>query len=179
MFMTTTTEFRGTKYQEDLSTVAIAKAVRADVKAAIADGELPKGIKVSVTCQSFAGGSSISATIKAFPGKVLNPARVYGDAIGFWEQRSRLLYTQPVSRAVAVLESILKSYQRDDSDSMTDYFNCNFYDHVDVRCDTAAERAALDASPELADLRVTKAMNPAAVYDTLESYDLSAGKARL
>lgn len=168
---TTSNEFRGTKYNPDLNRVAIAKLARADIKAAIKAGELPAGIKVSVTCPA---GGSISASIVSFPGPVLNRARVYGDALNFWEQRTRLLYTAPVRAALSTLDAILCAYLRDSSDSSTDYFNCNFYNSVQCRCDTSAERASLLESDELADLRVTKAAG-CEVFGYLEALDTSGG----
>lgn len=167
---TTSNEFRGTRYNPDLNRVAIAKLARADIKAAIASGELPAGIKVSVTCH----GNSISASIVSFPGPVLNRARVYGDALGFWEQRTRLLYTAPVRKALSTLDAILCAYLRDSSDSSTDYFSCNFYNSVQCRCDTRTERETLLASDELADLRVTKAAG-CEVFGYLEALDTSGG----
>jgi len=167
-----TNETRGSKYSADLNTTQIAALVRADVKAAIANGELPKGIKVGVRSSRYAGGSSITVTINAFPGAVLNPARVYSDAIGFWEEQTRLLYTLPVRRACRTLEAIVAEYNRDASDSMVDHFDTNFYSHIDVRVDTRAERANLEAGDEIADLKVAKAAG-VALFSMVDAHDLS------
>lgn len=167
-------EFRGAKYDKSLTRTQIAALVRSDVKAAIKAGVLPAGLKVSVRCN----GSAITASITAFPAAVLNPARVYADAIGVWEQRTRLLYTAPVRQAVDAIEALLNAYLRDASDIQTDYFNCNFYGSVDVRTDNTAERERLLASDELSDLRVSKAAKLDLV-PYLDAYDSAGGFSRI
>lgn len=145
-------EFRGAKFDKTLTRTQIAALVRKDIKASIKAGELPAGLKTSVRCQ----GSAIYASITSFPGPVLNPARVYADAVGQWEQRSRLLYTADVNKACRAIEALMNAYLRDSSDISTDYFNCNFYGFVDVRTNTTEERARLLATDAVADLRVSK-----------------------
>ena len=164
-------EFRGTKYSPGLNRVTIAKLVRVDVKAAMKQGVLPKGIKVSVRCS----GSSIRATITAYPGPVLNPAWVFANSASVFEPRCRALHTAPVMAACAVLESILRDYLRDASDIQTDYFNCNFYSSVSVDTDNNVERDSLLESPELADLKVAKAAGRD-VTGQLNAYDTSGNQ---
>lgn len=167
-------EFHGAKFDKMLTRVQIAALVRKDIKAAVAANDLPKGIEVGVRCH----GSAITATISAFPGAVLNPARVYADAVGQWEKRTRGLYTAAVRKACDTIEALMNAYLRDSSDISSDYFNCNFYGSVDVRTDNTAERARLAAGDEIADLRVSKAAN-VDLEPFLNSYDLSIGFARL
>lgn len=165
----------GSKYDAKLSKTEIAKRIRADIKAAIAAGELPKGIKVGVRTKYFAGGSSIDLTITEFPGAVLNPAHVYANELSVFESRCRMLYTLEVRKALATLDAIMGAYNYDGSDSQFDHFDVNFYGHVSVRCaQTAAERAVLIANDALADLRVAKNSGDD-VSHWLDGYDLSGG----
>jgi len=55
----------GARYDRTLTTTEIAKRFREDVKAAQAAGDLPLGLKVSVTTKYFSGGSSIHVVVKA------------------------------------------------------------------------------------------------------------------
>ena len=169
--MDDTNEFRGAKYSSTLNRVAIAKLVQDDIKVALKTGLLPKGVKVSVRC----AGSSIRATITAFPGPVLNPASVFANAANVFEPRCRLLYSAPVEAACATLEAVLRDYLRDASDIQTDYFNCNFYSSVTVGTENTLERKSLLESPELADLLIAKAAG-ANVTGQLDAYDTNAGR---
>lgn len=174
--------YTGAKYSRDLSNTAIAKLIRSDIKAAIAAGDLPKGLKVSVR----KSGNSINLSITAFPGPVCNPANVYGHALSVYEQRGRVLYSAPVRRTLNTLEAIANEYNRDDSRIEEDYFNTNFYLFTSVASECShAERDALLTGPELEDLRALKlAIGLAAdekarralenqMINTLDAYDTS------
>ena len=139
----------GSKYAatKDLSRVAVAKLVRADIKALMKSGELPKG-KYSVTCKSYAGGGSINATLSNLEVPAsFNAARLVWDHehphAGHWDcpEEVRALYSPEVEAALKTIESILASYNYDGSDSMTDYFDVRFYSHAKFGC-SEAERAA-------------------------------------
>lgn len=141
----------GPKYDKDITTTEIAKRVRADIKAAVKTGTLPKGIKVSVRTDYFSGGSSIDARITTFPGTVIKPEVIGPNGKIDWNavELNRFgdepgIYTKPVREAVALIEAILSDYNFDGSDSMTDYFHVRFYSHVNVdyRLDTPAARVA-------------------------------------
>ena len=47
----------------------IAKLIRADLKAAQADGALDEALRFSVRTETFAGGSSIDVTVKGYTGE--------------------------------------------------------------------------------------------------------------
>ena len=60
-----------------------------------------------------------------------------------YEPNPHKRYVPEIEAALATLKAIVLAYKRDNSDSQTDYFSCNFYDHVDV--DHALEHAARSA----------------------------------
>jgi len=117
--------FRGSKYGTVTGTVWIAKAVRADIKQAIIDGILPKGLKASVRSERFAGGSSIDLRIVEVPEGtvVMNPA---------YPAHGEGRYSADVEKWLETLRQILLAYNRDNSDSSIDYFDTNFYYAVRV-----------------------------------------------
>lgn len=130
---------RGSKYENtrNLSTKDIAARIRGDIKEALARGVLPAGLKVSVRYRSFSGGSAIDLRVTAFPeGFTLhNPAYLRHEH----ETRNQGWQPFPGDRdstewaAVrAALKSIHGAYNRDNSDSMTDYFDVRYYGDVDV-----------------------------------------------
>jgi len=126
----------GARYDKSLSTVEIARRIRVDIAEAIRRGILPAGTKVSVTTKSFSGGTSISVTLAAFPGRILTDefvAWVEAGAHGSIPDGGR--HTPAVNAALRVLKQIVKAYHYDRSDTATDYFHVNFYEHVGVDYD--------------------------------------------
>lgn len=119
-------EARGSKYEAGLSTVEIAKRLRAEIKAAIKDGKLPK-MTVSVRVPHY---NDLQIRISDLP---LNPyTRLYAAA----RNASLDLYNTPwrdqvhTAEALAIrdrLEEMAQAYRRDNSDISSDYFDCNFY----------------------------------------------------
>ena len=125
----------GTKYDDKLSNKEIAATIRQDIKAAIAKGGLPKGLKVSVRYDRFAGGSSIDATITAWPENFvwLNPNWVVHNREHpnqFHDNVPR--YTDQAKDIIEKLTAIHGAYNHDGSDSMTDHFDVKYYGHVNV-----------------------------------------------
>jgi hypothetical protein len=122
----------GAKYDRDLSTTQIAARYRADIKAAIKTGALPKGLKLSVRSEYFAGGSAIRASVTACPAfRVMNPERVIADIEQphVYKDRQHLIHTTEAIALLKTLESMLNAYNFDGSDSSVDYFHVNFYGH--------------------------------------------------
>jgi hypothetical protein len=120
-------EVRGSKFDGSLDVAEIAKRLRREIREAIKAGTLPKGLKTSVTIDRFAGGQSCDIRIKALPFPLLNPD---------W-RRSRPasgldLYTGQARDVLDELSRMLGAYNRDNSDSQTDYFDVHFYGHVGV-----------------------------------------------
>lgn len=123
----------GAKYDGSLSTVEIAKLVRADIKAAVADGTLPRrgphaDIKYSVRTEKFAGGSAINVSIKHFPETTELPRDFTTDRYG-QPLLGRHMTTEAV-RIKGVIEAIVAAYNHDGSEVQVDYFDVNFYSSV-------------------------------------------------
>lgn len=130
----------GTKYHEtkDIDIKDIAKMVRNDIKQ-----QLP-GFNTSVKIQRYAGGQSLGVDVTAAPAPLQNPNFDYNFAndvhagrINSWndEEAKKLdRYTAAGIHVKEVLKKIVDAYRHDDSDGMTDYFDTNFYAHIDVSC---------------------------------------------
>ena len=129
-------EFRGTKYDatRDLPLTEVCKRIRQDIKDAIAGGRLPK-VKVSVRKQDY---RAVSLIVKEVPDafrfyspKYLKWAREYPfedkhgygpDYPGWCDPRSEQYH-----HVIDTLTEIVQAYNRDNSDSMVDYFDVRFY----------------------------------------------------
>lgn len=148
-------EKRGSKYEatRDLDIKDIAKRVRADIKQAIKVGRLPKGTKTSVKIDRFSMGQALDITIKAIPVEIYNPN--YAKATkGFTDyhceeasnvRQSEGQYSQDLQSAIKALECIGHAYNRDNSDSMSDYSDVRFYLRVDVDYDVREHGKAQQA----------------------------------
>ena len=115
----------GSKFQKGRDITEIAKLVRKDIKAAIKEGVLPKGLKVSVRCQR-GSGRSLNVQVNTAPYPVKRPATQ--EEFDMWHVES--FPSDEAKRVEDVLESIAKAYNYDGSDTQYDYWNVNFYLHV-------------------------------------------------
>ena len=100
--------------------VDIAKAIRKDIKEI-----LPKGFKpsfVSVKTSRFSGGAAINVSIN----KVSE---------GFKVMESEGVYSRDMLALIKVITAIGDAYRYDNSDSMTDYSDTNFFYSVDADYD--------------------------------------------
>jgi hypothetical protein len=128
--MSYATRTYGSKYN-DLSkdahgwvdTTVIAKAIRADIKAAVKAGDIPC-VKYSVRTRKFAGGSAIDVEVIGLPNARIEREHPYGGTV--------FAYSDETNIVVKKLEAIVAAYNHDGSDSMTDYFDVRFYGHVSV-----------------------------------------------
>ena len=130
-------EFKGSKYEatKRMSTPEIAKLIREDIKAAKKRGQLPAALKLSVRSDSFSGGSSIDIVIKALPEgqQLFNPEWMKATDNGKkYNEHNLPRYTKTVRGWIELLKEIHRSYNRDNSDHMTDYFSVNYYGDVSV-----------------------------------------------
>lgn len=160
---------------DDADTKTIAQRIRDDIKrakklsAANAD-HLPAKLKVSVRAPRY---GSIDISITESPVVLHNPANVAVWELNVSKHRCDPdRYTLEGQRILNVLERIANQYNYDRSDIVTDYFDVNFYLHVDIshRC------AKPEISPEfLADMRIMKLENDAFLGRQLES--INAGRA--
>jgi len=119
----------GAKYDRSLTTAQIAALVRGEIKAGIKAGTIARGVKVSVRSDSFSGGSAIRIRVTACPFPVLNPEYLAAEkrephAYRYNEPR----YTPEATALLALISGMVAAYNYDKSDTMTDYFNVNFYD---------------------------------------------------
>lgn len=130
----TTTARTGNRYDETrtLDVADVARLIRADIKAAVKAGRIPKGPRYSVRTSRFSGGCSIDVNVSNWDGdcRVLgSDARSCSDHPDFADS---YVYTAEADAAVKVLRSITGNYNRDNSDSQTDYYDVRFYSHVQI-----------------------------------------------
>ena len=123
----------GEKYDHNLTTTEIAKLVRNEITAEVKAGRLPKG-KYSVRSEYFAGGSVIDARISNLDVKAVYNQE-YVEAVAKGEDTARYtfmneIYTQEVRAVRDRVDAMLRAYNHDGSDSMSDYFDVKFYQHV-------------------------------------------------
>jgi hypothetical protein len=115
-------EYRGAKYRQGQDVVDIAKALRKDIKEARKTtlAMLPAHATVSVTTSRYSMGCSITVRVKGLqaaekwnvPGVLTRP---YGDG-----------RTELCKNITAACTELMNAYKRDNSDSMTDYYDVNF-----------------------------------------------------
>ncbi|WP_267396185.1 MULTISPECIES: hypothetical protein [unclassified Sphingomonas] len=129
-------ESRGSKYEatRNLPLTEVAKRMRADIKAAQVAGTLAVGLKVSVR---VAHHTAIDVRVTAAPNGFAfhNPAALHHEhetRNGPWSPFHRERYSPEWKAAKDALEAIHRSYNRDNSDSMTDYFDVRFYGDVGI-----------------------------------------------
>jgi len=155
------------KYDRDLDIVEIAKLLRAEIKAAVKAEELPKG-KYSVRISRYANGRSLNVTIKDYPGTIYNRRRLklaheidqgcLGEAgrarhRDLWDEHADLpKYTEELVDLIKALEKLVDQWNYDGSDLQIDYFNVNYYSHVNIDCEQAdAEWERVTAEIKAAD----------------------------
>jgi len=138
----------GERYDGDLDVAEIAKLVRKDIKAALAAGELPSGLKTSVRISRYSMGRSLDVRVTVYPGAVVNPAyaawRVEHPHDPHFDAPSR--FTEEATAHLEVLKSIHRAYNHDGSDLMSDYYDVNYYGQVEFDSSLEyAERERLEA----------------------------------
>jgi len=160
----------GSKYDRDLSIVAIAKRVRAEIKASIKSGAMPD-CKISVRVRKYSGGRSLDVEVTAAPeGFVIcSPERVlYERDYPHSTSHPGGRYTDAARALLDALEGIRDAYNYDRSDRMTDYFDVNFYGSVSFdweleRDDKARTLASFEAPVAAPPVRLLHAPRQAAV----------------
>lgn len=162
----TPTGWAGTNYDPNLTITDIAKAIRKYAKAVHPD------YKFSVTTKSYSGGSTLNVTLlegaqEAFQ----NPddrgyKQIYTSDLAGQNQE----LTEPVRLVMADMSSCVNSYRMDDSDSMTDYFDTNFYYHLNVG---NYDRPYKVTKPKRKYIRQTANSEIAASYSTENRFTIS------
>lgn len=126
-------ESRGSKYLAGRRTKEVAACVRADIKAAIASGVLPKGLKVSVRYESYSMGSSVNVNVTAAPTMlVLNPVRIAMQRADRPERELQSRHSPEMTLVLQTLKGIVYAYHRSNDDAQSDYFDSNFHAHIGV-----------------------------------------------
>ena len=113
---------------EKYDPAAIAKHIREDLKIATNAGYLPKGLKFSVRSGGSGGSSIVNVSITGF-GR--------DDDVYDWEQHPTKSVTRVMKKEYRGVqdrvEKIYESYNYDNSNPMTDYFDRGYYGGVSVR----------------------------------------------
>lgn len=126
---------KGIKYQSGRTTKECAALIRGEVKALLKSGAISKGTKVSVRFDQFSGGSSIDVRVTQVPQGFLifswdylawEAAHPHED---YFYKGDR--YSEEATALLTRLRGVVEQYQRKDIDSLSDYFNVNFWDHVE------------------------------------------------
>ncbi len=160
------------------TTADFAKLVRADIKAALKAGKLPKGLKVSVRSDSYSMGSSINLKIVAVPAGfvIRNPAHIAHlqqnphDSYWTMPEGVREFYTPEAIALQDKVESFVLAYHVDNStdDGGDKCWNVNFHtstgyawevekaDRESTEARLKAERAAAELAPVAADDKPAK-----------------------
>lgn len=130
-------EKRGSKYDEtkDLDIKQIAQLVRKDIKLAMKNGELAGVVKVSVKIDRFSMGQALDIKVTEFSGQFYNPDYIratqnfsdYHNDEVHEVNRSAGRHSSAAKSALKQLEDIGNAYNRDNSDSMSDYSDINFF----------------------------------------------------
>lgn len=124
-----------------MHTTEIAKTIRADLKASF------PGINFSVRTKYFSQGSSISVDLKTSPVQIHNPERVAFETADPTEFTRLPILTPEADALLKAVNKVASRLHRDESDSRADYFNCNFYLHVNFDHELKiADRAAVMAT---------------------------------
>lgn len=141
-------ETRGSKYEatRNLPLTEVAKRMRDDIK----ELKLAKGFKVSVRVRHH---SSIDIDVTQVP----EGFRYYSDKYASWcKQFPHADYRAPMPVAErhsgqynelkAKLQRIHDAYNRDNSDSMVDYFDVRYYGHAEISGAWKGGKAEIEAA---------------------------------
>lgn len=129
-------DVHGSKYTGFRDAAAIAKDVRADIKAAVDAGHLPASVgghdvAYSVRCRKYAGGQAIDVTITGMADR-----DIYDAERGPWGERRK---SQAAKDLVGKVERIAKAYNRSRSEGMVDYFDETYWCNVTIEDESAME----------------------------------------
>lgn len=125
---------QGSVYQTAgrLDVTEIAKRMRVNLRNAQSVGMLPADAKFSVTTDRYAGGQSVDVTVKGMPDSWTYTTRdtAYGQA-----QR---VHSDAARATIDAIRAMLAEYNRDNSDSMTDYYDVWFSPGVTIEDERTA-----------------------------------------
>ncbi|MCD6199286.1 MAG: hypothetical protein J7K15_12105 [Deltaproteobacteria bacterium] len=134
----TQSAWEGEKYNGNkwLSSTEIARAIRKDLKKAFPN------CKFSVRKADFAGGRSITVSLMAAPFKVIEKVESEYDKTyyqinnycldKYLSSDSRLQLTPQAVDLLKKVTDIAQAYNYSNCDSQIDYFDVNFYFHLEI-----------------------------------------------
>ena len=106
---------KGPKYIGRRPVKEVSMDIRRDLKDAVANGELPSGLKFSVKTDNR-GTSAVRVRVSGAPKTRDDYGRLTGEAKAVYEK----------------VDSIVRAYGRDNSDTMSDYFDTDYYGFTDL-----------------------------------------------
>jgi len=120
-------EFEGSNYTPGMTIKDVATAMRKYTKTKYPD------CKFSITTKSFSGGSSISLALLGAPyAAFVESDRFTNYDVNYYYIERNSVLTAPIKKILQDVISELRSYNYDNSDSMIDYFDTNFYMNIRV-----------------------------------------------
>lgn len=145
----------GSNYEatkEIYDTSVLAKLIRADIKAAVKAGDLPKAT-YSVQTRKYAGGSAIDIELRDLEGAWVaedmtkcpsNSTCREGDHYSHRGCEGAEHLSDEAALAKIILSQIQNSYNFDGSETQVDYWDVRFYGHVQVESKWSADWRARD-----------------------------------
>jgi len=128
--------YTGTKYDPSLGVAEIAKKVRAEIKTAIASGDLP-AFKCSVRIARFSGGQALRVTIKGIPKDFpiwgspgIKKSLQIEESFGTSHEDGSL--SKEMAEALDKLEAIRGAYGHHEGDTQRDYQYSSYYGGVSI-----------------------------------------------
>lgn len=130
------TKMIGTRFEatRTLDVAAVAKLVRADIKAAVGAGELPAGT-YSVRIERYSMGQAINVWLSDLAGFGVKGTRVFDVEAMRRAARGedvRLVKSDEMRAVLRKVEAIGEAYNRTEIDANADYHNVRFHLSVDV-----------------------------------------------
>lgn len=139
----TTTANAGTKYVSGRKGTEIAKLIRNEIRDACKVAGPLNGCKVSVRFRWATHSKAIDIEIQGAPFNVMNPTWVLAHAENPHRFQDGVdCYSAELRAAEKAASSIAAQYNRFDSDSQTDYFNDDFFQHVSFAHDMTEAHTA-------------------------------------
>ena len=152
----------------------IAKAIRADIKAAKKAGKLPASVKVAVRGRSFAGGCALDVTVTACAFQIQSDERIQwvidNPHIGYFDAPEK--FTTEAAATLKAIDAIVAPYHWSESDSQTDYWANNFFFHgcdFDYKIEKADKAATIERLGAVETVAEVVELHPAPVVEDLDA----------
>ncbi|MEA5402609.1 hypothetical protein VB776_06770 [Arcicella sp. DC2W] len=122
--------YTGSNYNGKLTALEISKLVKNDILKEYPD------IDISVNKKSFSGVWSLKVEIKDCGFKPFKPDYNGWDSFWYQEHPNESYFNKKAEDLLNTCKNIVESYNYDNSDTMTDYFDVFFYSSVKFDLDT-------------------------------------------